>query len=171
LITDIRADELAAGKATSRINDAEFSQPLCTILQIALVNLLATWGVRPTAVVGHSSGEIAAAYASKAITAEAAIIIAYYRGKVTKTKTRAGAMAAIGLGREEVAKFLVDGVVIACENSPQSITLSGDADQLDKVLETLKQEQPDVFCRLLKVEMAYHSRKHLFSANAQQLQN
>lgn len=142
---------------TSRINDAEFSQPLCTALQIGLVNLLSAWGVHPSAVVGHSSGEIAAAYAAKAITAEAAIIIAYYRGQVTKLKTRAGAMAAIGLGREEVGGYLIDGVVIACENSPKSVTLSGDADQLDKVLERMKKEQPDAFCRLLKVDMAYHS--------------
>ena len=156
---DIVADELAVGKQTSRINDAEYSQPLCTALQIALVNLLATWGIHPTAVVGHSSGEIAAAYASKAITAEAAIVIAYYRGEVTKNNTRLGAMAAVGLGRKGVSRFLVNGVVIACENSPKSVTLSGDKDQLHRVLEVLKQEQPNVFCRLLKVEMAYHSRK------------
>ncbi|KAH7400779.1 hypothetical protein DE146DRAFT_653958 [Phaeosphaeria sp. MPI-PUGE-AT-0046c] len=150
-------DELATAKETSRINDAEFSQPLCTALQICLVNLLTSWGIHPNAVVGHSSGEIAAAYAAKAITAEAAIIVAYYRGQITKTKTRAGAMAAVGLGREEISASLIDGVVIACENSPKSVTLSGDADKLDAVLEQMKKERPDVFCRLLKVEMAYHS--------------
>lgn len=48
--------------ATTRINEPEFSQPLCTVLQIALVELLRTCGVRPSIVVGHSSGEIAAAY-------------------------------------------------------------------------------------------------------------
>lgn len=154
---DTALDELAAAKETSRINDAEFSQPLCTALQIGLVNLLSTWGVHADAVVGHSSGEIAAAYAAKAITAEAAIIIAYYRGQVTKARTRAGAMAAVGLGREGIVSFLQDGVVIACENSPKSVTLSGDANKLDCVLERLKREQPDVFCRLLKVEKAYHS--------------
>lgn len=121
------------------------------------MNLLASWGIHPNAVVGHSSGEIAAAYSAKAITAEAAIVIAYYRGQVTKAKTRAGAMAAVGLGREQVAGLLVEGVVVACENSPKSVTLSGDAEQLDKVLERMKKEQPNVFCRLLKVEMAYHS--------------
>jgi len=70
-------------------------------------------------------------------------------------------MAAIGLGREDVTKLLVDGVVIACENSPKSVTLSGDKDRLDLVLENLKHTLPDVFCRPLKVEMAYHSRKYL----------
>ncbi|KAL1597236.1 hypothetical protein SLS60_008818 [Paraconiothyrium brasiliense] len=67
-------------------------------------------------------------------------------------------MAAVGLGRKEIARLLVDGVVIACENSSKSVTLSGDADKVDEVIERLKQEQPDVFCRLLRVEMAYHSR-------------
>ncbi|KAL5392876.1 hypothetical protein DPSP01_000571 [Paraphaeosphaeria sporulosa] len=150
-------EELGAGKDSSRINKAELSQPLCTALQIGLVNLLARWGIIPSAVVGHSSGEIAAAYASKAISAEAAIVIAYYRGMVTRTKTCAGAMAAIGLGREEVARFLVDGVVVACENSPKSVTLSGDAEKLDQVMTIMKKDLPDVFCRHLKVEMAYHS--------------
>lgn len=152
---------MLADKDTSRINDAEFSQPLCTALQIALVNLLASWKIHPSNVVGHSSGEIAAAYAAKAITAEAAIIIAYYRGLVTKGKTQRGAMAAVGLGRDDVTDFLVDGVIIACENSPKSVTLSGDNDKLSLLLERLKCEKPEVFCRQLKVEMAYHSRKHI----------
>lgn len=50
--------ELFATKEVSRINSPDFSQPLCTALQLALVDLLRTWGVRPKAVVGHSSGEI-----------------------------------------------------------------------------------------------------------------
>ncbi|KAJ8122817.1 hypothetical protein ONZ43_g1083 [Nemania bipapillata] len=50
--------ELNASKEQSRVNLAKFSQPLCTILQIALINLLSDWGVQPAAVVGHSSGEI-----------------------------------------------------------------------------------------------------------------
>ena len=69
-------------------------------------------------------------------------------------------MAAVGLGREEATKLLVDGVVIACENSPKSVTLSGDATKVEQVIQTLKMEQPDVFCRLLRVEMAYHSREY-----------
>jgi acyl transferase domain-containing protein len=125
------------------------------------VNLLAKWNIHPEAVIGHSSGEIAAAYAAKAITAEAAIIIAYYRGQVTKLQERKGGMAAIGLGWEKVIPYLVDGVVIACENSPQSVTLSGDAEKIDEVLGKLRAEQPDAFCRRLRVEMAYHSRESL----------
>lgn len=65
----------------SRVDEAEFSQPLCTALQVALVDLVAAWKVTAGAVVGHSSGEIAAAYAAKAVSAEDAWRLAYYRGK------------------------------------------------------------------------------------------
>lgn len=50
-------EALAQSKGKSRINEAEFSQALTTAIQIAIVDLLQSWGVRPTAVVGHSSGE------------------------------------------------------------------------------------------------------------------
>lgn len=152
-------EELVKIGNDSRVNEAEFSQPLCTALQIALVNVLYGWGIRPSSVVGHSSGEITAAYAAGAITAELAIIIAYYRGKITKELTTKGAMAAVGLGRDQVTPYLEDGVVIACENSPRSVTLSGDATTLQKAVDSIKRDLPDAFCRELRVPVAYHSRK------------
>ena len=118
-----------------------------------------TWGISPAAVVGHSSGEIAAAYASGALTLQEAIVVAYLRGLAfTKQYIRPGAMAAVGLGRDDVGPYLVDGIVIACENSPVSITLSGDKDKIDAVIERILHDSPDVFARRLRVEMAYHSR-------------
>ena len=145
----------------SRINDAEFSQPLCTALQIGVVSLLRSWGISPAAVVGHSSGEIAAAYATKALSAKAAIIIAYYRGQMSKKKSCSGSMLAVGMGREAVTPYLVEGVVLACENSPDSVTLSGDRGQVKKVAERITERKPEVFVRHLKVGVAYHSRTFL----------
>ncbi|KAL3478889.1 hypothetical protein BJX99DRAFT_268945 [Aspergillus californicus] len=150
-------EELSNPEDSSRVNEAEFSQPLCTALQIALVNVLSSWGITPSSVVGHSSGEITAAYAAGAITARSAIIIAYYRGKLAKQLEGKGAMAAVGLGRDGVAPYLEDGVVIACENSPQSVTLSGDSFVIDRVIELVKKDLPDTFCRRLRVSTAYHS--------------
>lgn len=139
---------------------AQFSQPLCTAVQLMLVNLLRSWGVQPSSVIGHSSGEIAAAYACGALTMDEAIICAYFRGQVmAKPTKRVGAMAAIGLGVTAVQPYLRDGVVTACENSPFSTTISGDADQVDLVLETLAQEKPETFTRRLQVDRAYHSGK------------
>ncbi|EOD49628.1 putative polyketide synthase protein [Neofusicoccum parvum UCRNP2] len=150
-------EELLRPEKTSRLHLAEFAQPICTALQIGVVNLLRACGVRPEAVVGHSSGEIAAAYAAGALTADAAMAVAYYRGQVAKQQLRRGGMAALGLGRAEAAAFLEAGVVVACENSPRSVTLSGDADRLDAVVERVKAARPGVFARRLRVEMAYHS--------------
>lgn len=87
------------------------------------------------------------------------MIVAYYRGYVTKLETRriSGGMGAVGLGVDDVAKYLQDGVVIACDNSPNSVTLSGDAEILDAVLDTIKGDNPDKLARRLKVDIAYHS--------------
>jgi acyl transferase domain-containing protein len=152
-------DELRRPKDESRIDKAEICQPLCTAIQIVIVNLLRSWGLPPVAVVGHSSGEVAAAYASGALSLKEAIVVAYLRGLAfTKQTIRPGAMAAVGLGRDDVRPFLIDGIVVACENSPISVTLSGDEEKMDTVLETIKRGLPDVFARRLRVEMAYHSR-------------
>ena len=155
----IRLAELVKPEESSRLHMAEFSQPSCTAIQVALINLLHIWNVHPTAVVGHSSGEIAGAYAADSISLPDAIRIAYYRGQVSKLQLRAGGMAAVGLGRDEVASYLVPGVIVACENSPSSVTLSGDVKPLERVLASLKSEKPDILARRLKVDMAYHSRK------------
>ncbi|KAK6075544.1 Lovastatin diketide synthase LovF 5 [Seiridium cupressi] len=162
--------ELRKEPESSRINDPQFCQPICTVLQVALVDLLESWGVLPHAVVGHSSGEIAAAYAIGAISRESAWRISFYRGlfcaKLSRSlqHTRTG-MAAIGLSEEQtLAAFeRVKGVgdaeatiEIACMNSPQSQTVSGDIAKIDALVSLLSGEK--VFARKLQVDLAYHSR-------------
>lgn len=156
------ADEILKPKSKSRLSEAELSQPCCTAIQVALVDLLTKWNIEPAGVVGHSSGEIAAAYASGALTAIEAILVAYYRGLATLGlgKIHRGRMAAIGLGRAQVASYLRTGVIIGCENSPNSTTLTGDADTLEQIMASIKNDQPDVLVRALQVECAYHSRKY-----------
>ncbi|KAL9097197.1 MAG: hypothetical protein Q9165_000624 [Trypethelium subeluteriae] len=149
--------ELRKPEDCNRLNEAEYSQPLCTAIQIGLLKIFHSVGVLPAAVVGHSSGEIAAAYASNAITARAAIITAYYRGRITKQQNTPGGMIAVAMGREMITPFLTNGVVIACENSPASVTLSGDRGSLNEVADAIKAAHPSIFVRILKVEMAYHS--------------
>lgn len=134
------------------------SQPICTAVQIALVETLRAWGVTPEAVLGHSSGEMAAAYASGALSMEAAMTIASMRGITVQESTQVGGMAAVGLGREELMPLLVEGVVVACENSQRSSTISGDRKAVELVVARIKTKLPDVFVRMLKVERAYHSR-------------
>lgn len=158
-------DELSKASVTSRVNEAELSQPLCTVLQVALVNLLNFWGVFPHVVAGHSSGEIAAGYAVGAISREAAWKIAYWRG-VTSGKLARSAlgpkttMAAVGLDLAKAEDTInrvnnmgfqgVAKLTVACMNSKDSQTISGDAAQVEALVNVLKDEQ--IF------ELAYHSR-------------
>ncbi|KNG83443.1 hypothetical protein ANOM_008035 [Aspergillus nomiae NRRL 13137] len=148
MMTDLTAAEMES---------PELSQPLCTALQIGLVEVLRGWNIHPSAVVGHSSGEIAAAYTAGAITAEQAIKIAYFRGQVSESLKTQGGMGAVGLSRDIVTDYLEDGVMIACENSPQSVTISGDKPVVAKVLSRISEAFPGVFCRQLRVKVAYHS--------------
>lgn len=122
--------------------------------------LRSSFELRPDAVLGHSTGEIAAAYASGALSLSAAITVAYYSGHAAQHLAGEGAMAAVGLGRGDVETYLAgeDGVVVACENSPQNVTLSGDKAALEGVLAKIKADHPDRVARLLRVERAFHSQ-------------
>ncbi|KAI0176547.1 hypothetical protein GGR52DRAFT_571510 [Hypoxylon sp. FL1284] len=158
--------EILKPREISYMNTARLSQPLCTALQIGIVRQLRRLGVAPAAVVGHSSGEVAAAYAAGYISLEFAIKAAYYRGLVSSsTRRRDGSMAAIGLGAAEVAKLLPDGVVVACENSPQSTTISGNGVLVRQVVSAIKAAKPDTLARVLQVDMAYHSHHMDFLAD------
>ncbi|KAF4440056.1 putative polyketide synthase [Fusarium austroafricanum] len=155
--------ELHRDAETSLVNEPLYSQPLCTAVQIALVDLIRSWGVTPTAVTGHSSGEIAAAYAAGALTHEAAMIAAYYRGvassQLAADSSVNGSMAAVGLSPEEaeeyLAKLTTGKLAISCYNAPTNVTISGDVSALEE-LEALLQDT-GVFFRRLKVPVAYHS--------------
>lgn len=156
--------ELMKDKSSSRLHLAEFSQTLCTVLQIAIVDLLRTWKIAPVAVAGHSSGEIAAAYCLGALTREDAWRAAHYRGVVsTALKNIApdisGSMIAVGRSPEQAQIWISQAkkgdIVIACINSPSSVTLSGDTAGIDEM--AAKFAEMEVFARKLKVDTAYHS--------------
>ncbi|KAE8362260.1 hypothetical protein BDV27DRAFT_166330 [Aspergillus caelatus] len=156
--------ELSLWPDTSRINQATVSQPLCTAVQIILIKILSALGIELSAVIGHSSGEIAAAYAAGFITASDAIRIAYFRGVFSRlarsNSGQAGAMAAADLSHDEAETLCREPkwagrVTIAAYNSPSSVTLSGDADAIHELCSVIQDEGK--FCRALKVDTAYHS--------------
>lgn len=165
-------EELSAADA-SRIRQAEISQPLCTAVQVMLVDLLMVAGVQFAAVVGHSSGEIGAAYAAGFLNKADAIRIAYYRGYFAKLAKGAdgaqGAMMAVGTSLED-AQTLCEldefqgRLSIAAENSPSSVTLSGDLDAIRRAKAIFNEEKK--FARQLEVDIAYHSPHMMASAQA-----
>ncbi|KAK2616187.1 hypothetical protein QQS21_000819 [Conoideocrella luteorostrata] len=151
--------ELQKDPSTSKIQDAEFSQTICTALQIAMVQLLRQWDVLPAVTVGHSSGEIAAAYAAGHLRACEAIILAYCRGIAMSSNKRKGLMIAVGLGPESILVYL-DGIVsdvrLAAINSPESVTISGETTAIEELATRLNED--GVFNRVLKTGgNAYHS--------------
>lgn len=158
-------EQLLAGPETSRITKALLSQPLCAAIQILLVDILKAAGVSFTAVVGHSSGEIGAAYAAGLLSAHDAIRIAYFRGVHAKLASSTspygprGAMLAVGMSFCKARCLCEESfggrLHVAAVNSDSSVTLSGDEDAIDEAQQALSIE--GTFARKLKVDTAYHS--------------
>ncbi|KAL2142027.1 hypothetical protein VTI28DRAFT_1717 [Corynascus sepedonium] len=158
------SEELMRDAATTRVNQTALSISICVAVQIALVRLLKTWGITPAAVTSHSSGEIAAAYAAGALSLRQAMACAYYRSShaaITPRSGPKGAMAAVGVGEKAASAYLerltkVDGkAIVACVNSPNSVTIAGDEAAVVHVLEMAAEN--GVFARRLKVDTGYHS--------------
>ncbi|RYP78219.1 hypothetical protein DL771_000696 [Monosporascus sp. 5C6A] len=144
----------------SKVNDVTRSQPLCTAVQIALVELLRSWGVSPSAVIGHSSGEIAASYSAGLLTATQAILAAYFRGFAVGRLRARGAMMAAGVSVKAANALIQDKsleeVRVACVNAPESVTLSGSERDIETLQAELQKENK--FARKLETGgRAYHS--------------
>ncbi|RDW76674.1 type I polyketide synthase [Aspergillus mulundensis] len=160
-------EELSKDAGTTRVNDTGLSIPICVAVQIALVRLLKSWGITASAVTSHSSGEIAAAYTVGALSLRQAMAVAYYRAAMAADPTLRsadgpkGAMVAVGVGKDAAQGYLerigksAGKAVVACINSPSSITIAGDESAIVAV-EKLATEE-GVFARKLKVETGYHS--------------
>lgn len=150
--------ELSKEKSYSRITETAITQPACTAIQVLLVEMLRAAGVRFSAVVGHSSGEIAAAYAAGYLSARDAIRVAYYRGRHTHliggSNGERGSMLAIGASYEEAQNLcnrdeFRGRVCVAASNSASSVTLSGDISAIEEVHTIFKTSNR--FARLLRV--------------------
>ncbi|MBB5916368.1 acyl transferase domain-containing protein/NADPH:quinone reductase-like Zn-dependent oxidoreductase/acyl carrier protein [Nocardia transvalensis] len=151
-------DEMLREEADSRITRTEIAQPANFLLQAALTADLAERGVRPAVVVGHSVGEVTAAYVSGALTLTEAVTVSYHRSRLQATTAGTGAMLAVGLSEAEARDLLADGadVDVAAINSPSAVTLAGPAPVLTEIAEKLTED--GVFARVLRVEVPYHSR-------------
>jgi acyl transferase domain-containing protein len=156
-------EELSRDQGTSQINESQIAQPTTTALQIALVDLLESFSVRPVCVIGHSSGEIVAAYTAGALTHEAALCASFHRSKVSQLVKQAismpGGMMVTTLSEAEAYKYIervgTERLALACINSPSSTTISGDEDALAELKTILDGES--IMAKFLAVDVAYHS--------------
>ena len=150
--------ELLKDEASSRMAETQIAQAANFVLQISLFELLRSWGVQPAAVVGHSVGEVSAAYASGVLGLEDAVLLAHSRGRVQAAAAGKGAMLAVGLGADQTLRLLnghVENVSIAAMNGPTTTTLSGARESLESIAAELQRQ--GTFHRWLRVEVPYHS--------------
>ncbi|MEM9282406.1 MAG: type I polyketide synthase [Verrucomicrobiota bacterium] len=154
LVEEMRRDE-----EDSRMREPAIAQPAIFALQVGIAALLRQYGIEPAAVVGHSVGEVAAAYLAGALTLDQAVRVIWWRGHTIDDVPATGRMLAVGLSEEEAERW-IDGkegaVVVAAINGPSSVTLSGEATALESIAVEL--EKDEVFHRFLRVDYAFHSR-------------
>ncbi|MGX1773327.1 SDR family NAD(P)-dependent oxidoreductase [Nocardia brasiliensis] len=149
--------ELLRDEADSRITGTAFAQPANFLVQVALTAELAELGIRPRAVLGHSVGEVSAAYVSGALSLHDALLVSYHRSRLQATTAGRGGMLAVGLPEEAALQRIegLDGVCVAAVNSATAVTLAGDLGVLEQLRESLT--AADVFAKPLRVEVPYHS--------------
>ena len=152
------AELTATDAAQSWLNEIAILQPALFAMQVALAALWRSWGIEPQAVVGHSMGEVAAAYVAGALSLEDAVRIICCRSRLVKRTSGQGGMVAVELSMAEARRTLADyedRVSIAASNSPTSTVLSGDSAILAAIVDQLQRQ--DIFCRQVKVDFASHS--------------
>ena len=157
--SDTSLREAAFGASQEELNEVRLAQPAIFMLQCALVELLLTWGVQPDCVVGHSSGEVAAAYACGALSLADATHLVYHRATLQQRVAGSGRMLAIGLDRPGVEGLLEElrpeGIEIACENAPANTVVCGRVSALRPVVSEL--DRRGLQNRLIPGNIAFHS--------------
>ncbi len=152
-------EELQTDEANSRLNRTEVAQPALFGIQLGLCALLRSWGIEPQATVGHSVGEVAAAYTAGALSFEQAVKVIYERSRAQALTAGHGKMAAASLSEADASTLIArygDRITIAAVNSPRAVTLSGDVEALEALGRELATK--DVFFRILDLNYAFHSR-------------
>jgi hybrid polyketide synthase/nonribosomal peptide synthetase FtdB len=151
-------EELTKSEQDSRLDQPRYAQPANFAVQVALTKLWESWGIVPEAVVGHSVGEVAAAYAAGIYTLEDAVRVSVQRSLIQQKTVNQGTMLAVGMsasGIRDVLKDFTAGISLAALNSPTSVTLSGERAELERLQQYLQGR--DIFARFLKVNVPYHS--------------
>ena len=150
-------DELRRDESESRVSSTEIAQPANFLVQVGLTAELAHYGVRPRAVVGHSVGEVTAAYVSGMLSLQDAVKVSYHRSRLQATTAGSGGMLAVGLSEEEVQQWIAGrrDISVAAVNSDSGVTLGGSHEAIAELNEKLSDE--GVFARQLRVEVPYHS--------------
>jgi acyl transferase domain-containing protein/SAM-dependent methyltransferase/acyl carrier protein len=141
----------------SPLDETAYTQPALFAIEYALAELWGSWGVRPSFVMGHSVGEYVAACVADVFTLEDGLKLIAERGRLMQSLPAGGKMAAVLASRERVAAAMSSArqVSFAAINGPESVVISGDAAEVQKVLDRLAQD--DIMTKQLVVSHAFHS--------------
>ncbi|WP_329191489.1 MULTISPECIES: acyltransferase domain-containing protein [unclassified Streptomyces] len=153
-------EEMAAPRDPASWQRTEIAQPMLFAVQAGLVAALAARGFAPTAICGHSVGEVAAAYCAGALDRASACQVIAARSRAQGTTAGSGRMAAVGLADEDAGKLIAEAgctgrLVVAGINSGRDVTVAGDAEALAALGELL--DERGVFFRDLGLDYAFHS--------------
>ena len=152
-------EEMTRPEAESRMDKTEIGQPALFALQLGMLRMLEAGGVRPAAVIGHSVGEVAAAFGAGALDLEQSVRVIYERSRGQAKTAGMGKMAAVGLGKNEALSAIAEipgWLELAAINSGRAVTISGEP----AALEALEQKlvNAGTFYRLLPLDYAFHSK-------------
>ncbi|HRD93409.1 MAG TPA: SDR family NAD(P)-dependent oxidoreductase [Accumulibacter sp.] len=153
-------DELAGSQDEAPYERTEIAQPALFAVQVGITRLLAQRGIKPQAVAGHSVGEVAAAWASGALTLPQAVEVIYHRSRLQGMTRGQGQMTAIALDHQAARQLIEDlgletVLEIAGVNSSRGVTVAGDAEQLGILESALA--RADFFHKRLALDYAFHS--------------
>ncbi|WIG98718.1 type I polyketide synthase [Myxococcus sp. SDU36] len=151
--------EVLWGEHRGLLNQTKYTQPALFALEVALARLWQSWGARPSFVMGHSVGELAAACVAGLFSLEDGLKLIAARGRLMQSLPEGGAMAVVLAGRDTVAPVVAEQgarLAIAAFNAPQQTVISGERDAVLAACERLGQQ--GVRNRgLLEVSHAFHS--------------
>jgi phthiocerol/phenolphthiocerol synthesis type-I polyketide synthase C len=153
-------DELAGNNGENRYQYTEIAQPALFALQVGVTRMLQQQGIVPIAVAGHSVGEVAAAWASGALTLEEAVAVIYHRSKLQGTTKGKGEMTAVGLSYVSAKSILTNlklesHLAIAGINSSRGVTIAGHSNLLTQLESALTDK--GIFNKRLDLDYAFHS--------------
>jgi acyl transferase domain-containing protein/acyl carrier protein len=152
-------EALSADEHNTTLHDPAVTPAAMFALQAGLAEVWKSAGVTPDIVIGHSFGEVTAAYLGGSIALADVAHLVNHRGLIRGHIDRVGAMAAIGLGAEALAGFLpADGSIeIGAYNAPTMVTVSGERGSIEALIARLHAHDPDILARLLELDFAWHS--------------